>query len=206
VASPNLKPEQSQCLEAGLQTSFLNNKLQLSVTGFARKVTNVIVYTFSTGGYINQDEQRDFGAEFKAKYKVNKYLALDAFYTFTDGAVTTKSSSNTDTTFYNLIRVPKHTFAVSAQVSPTRDFSITIQVQYMGNRIDYYYDPNQNYASVQEPLSQYALLNLYLQYKLLNNHLTLFTDLRNMANSKFVEVYGYNTQGFNITGGIRFIY
>ena len=206
VASPNLKPEQSQCLEAGLQTNFLDKKLQLSVTGFARQVTNVIVYTFSTGGYINQDKQRDFGAEFSAKYTVNKYVAFDAFYTFTDGAVTTKSSTNTDTTFYNLIRIPKHTFAVSVQVYPTKNFSITLQTQYLGNRIDHYYDPNQNYAVVQESLSQYALLNLYLQYKFLNNHLTLFTDLRNLTNSKFVEVYGYNTQGFNITGGIRFLY
>jgi vitamin B12 transporter len=33
--------------------------------------------------------------------------------------------------------------------------------------------------------------------------LRLFADAKNITDTKFTEVYGYNTIGFTITGGVR---
>ena len=38
----------------------------------------------------------------------------------------------------------------------------------------------------------------------LKNRLKAFTDLRNVTNTKYTEIYGYATPVFNGYGGIRF--
>lgn len=38
------------------------------------------------------------------------------------------------------------------------------------------------------------------------NKLKVFTDLRNIAGSKYTEISGFNTLGFNGNGGIRFTF
>ncbi|MGE5106884.1 MAG: hypothetical protein ACM3H8_05035, partial [Sphingobacteriales bacterium] len=53
-------------------------------------------------------------------------------------------------------------------------------------------------------LKAYALLDIYAEYKLRHNKLKVFADAKNITNSKYTEVYGYNTTGFNINAGISF--
>jgi vitamin B12 transporter len=51
-------------------------------------------------------------------------------------------------------------------------------------------------------LGAYALWNAYAEYKLLNNRIRIFADLKNITNTKFQEIYGYGTLGTNITAGL----
>jgi vitamin B12 transporter len=54
-----------------------------------------------------------------------------------------------------------------------------------------------------ETLKAYTLLNAYAEYKLFGNRLRLFVDAKNITDTKYTEVYGYSTMGFNINGGFR---
>ena len=42
------------------------------------------------------------------------------------------------------------------------------------------------------------------QDKVLPKKMKLFVDAKNLLNKDYYEVYGYASQGFNITGGISF--
>jgi vitamin B12 transporter len=47
-------------------------------------------------------------------------------------------------------------------------------------------------------------LNFYIEYALLSNRLKIFADFRNILDKDYSDIYGYNTAGFNASGGIRF--
>ena len=200
-ANPNLKPEKSNTQEAGMQTSLLQKKLALTVTGFNRVINDVIVYI--NDKYENRDKQHDFGAELELNYAVTKKLNLKASYAYIDGKITQKLEGK-DTTFYNLIRRPKRAVNFFASYQATKHFFISASLQYAGKRTDTYFDPT-TYIPVQVDLKAYALLNMYAEYQFLNSRLNMFIDAKNITDKKnYYEVYGYNVQGINITGGIRF--
>jgi vitamin B12 transporter len=79
---------------------------------------------------------------------------------------------------------------------------ISLSAQSLGKRTDLYFDPL-TYAQSQVNLKAYTLVNAYAEYKLIGDKLRLFADAKNITDTKYTEVYGYNTPGFNINGGFR---
>jgi vitamin B12 transporter len=75
--------------------------------------------------------------------------------------------------------------------------------QSFGKRKDAYFD-NTLFTTVRTTLDAYVLWDLYLQYALLNKKLHVFADLRNLTDSHYTEVSGFNTLRFTAQGGIRF--
>ena len=73
----------------------------------------------------------------------------------------------------------------------------------VGKRKDAYFD-NTTFATVNTTLKSYLLWDIYAEYGLLQNKLKLFADCRNITNSQFTEISGFNTLGFNGNGGVRF--
>ena len=201
-ANPELKPEKSNTQEAGVQAVLANKKITATITGFNRTITDVIIYN-SNFTYENRDKQHDFGAELELSVTPVEALTIKASYAYVDGKIT-QALAGKDTSFYNLLRRPKHTVNLYAGYQVTKQLFISASTQLIGKRTDSYFDPNTFVAS-QVELSSYALLNMYAEYKLLKNHMNLFVDAKNLFNrTNFYEVYGYGVQGINITGGIRF--
>ena len=197
-ANPNLTPEKSTTQEAGLHAVIAERKLELIVTGFNRNIKNVIIYGFN--GYENRDKQHDYGAELEVRYSIKK-VTITANYAYVDGEITQKLPGK-DTTYYNLIRRPKHNLHLSASYRVTESFFISSSLQVTGKRQDNDYS---SFVPVQVNLKSYALLNLYAEYDLLKNRASLFLDAKNLTDQKdYYEVYGYSVQGFNLNGGIRF--
>jgi len=198
-ANPHLKPEKSNTQEAGLQATVAEKKLDLTVTGFNRSINDVIIYGFN--GYENRDKQHDYGAELEAGYSINKKINIKVNYAYVDGKITQKLTTK-DTTYYNLIRRPKHNVHLFAgyQVSKNLFFSSSLQVT--GKRVDYDFS---SFPSSEVDLKGYALWNFYAEYGFLKKKLNIFADIKNITNKKdYYEVYGYNVQGINVTGGLRF--
>ncbi|HEX2606154.1 MAG TPA: TonB-dependent receptor, partial [Flavisolibacter sp.] len=106
-SNPNLKPEKSRTLEGGVQLQALNKKLSFLATYFDRDIKNIITYAFPAG-YVNRDRQKDHGIETELSYAPTTQWNLKVSYTYIDGNITQKAGAK-DTTFYNLIRRPKHT-------------------------------------------------------------------------------------------------
>ena len=203
----DLKPETGLTLEGGIQYYSKNKSINVRATYFNRRVNNIInFYTdpFSYQSYyINQDKQNDHGVELESTLQLCKTSVLKLFYTYVDGKVSTKNAGK-DTTFFNLIRRPKSTFGLSLNFKIKPQFYISTGLNWVGKRTDISYDAFFN--RVELVLKNYLLWNVYAEYAMLKNKLKLFTGLRNITNTKYTEVYGFNTAGFNASAGLRFSY
>ncbi len=198
-SNPNLKPEKSATQEAGMQTSLLEKKLEFTITGFNRTINDVIIYGLN--GYENRDKQHDFGVEFEAGYAVNKQINIKLNYAYVDGKITQKLTGK-DTSYYNLIRRPKHNVHVFAGYQVNKNLFVSSSLQITGKRIDNNF---LTFPATQVDLKGYALWNMYAEYNFLKKKLNFFVDAKNLTNKKnYYEVYGYSVQGLNVTGGFRF--
>ena len=200
-SNENLKPEKSTSIEAGVQSAFAENKIELRIVAFDRKVKDAIVYGPSYTN-INLDKQHDKGFEIEPTFFINKQLTIRTSYAFVDGKVTTNAGAK-DTTYFNLIRRPKHSVSINIGYQATKDLFVSVNLKTFSKRTDLFFDPITYEASTVE-LKSYALLDIYAEYKFMNGKLKLFADAKNITNSKYTEVYGYNTLGFNINTGLSF--
>lgn len=200
-SNPDLKPEKSTNIEAGVQASFADNKIEFRVAGFDRKIKDAIVYgpSFSV---INRDKQHDKGFEVEPTFFINKDIAIRAAYSFVKGEITSNNGVK-DTIFNNLVRRPKHTINVNIGWQATKDLYVSTNIRNSGKRIDWFYDPGTFERSDVE-LKSYTVWDIYAEYKLLKGQLKIFADAKNITGSKYYEVYGYSTMGFNMNAGASF--
>jgi vitamin B12 transporter len=200
-SNENLKPEKSTSIEAGVQTTLAENKIELRVVAFDRKIKDAIVYGPSFIN-INQDRQHDKGFEIEPTFFINKNLTVRTSYAFVDGDVTTPNGAK-DTTYFNLIRRPKHSFSINIACQASKNLFVNANLKTFSKRTDLFFDPVTFEQSTVE-LKAYALLDVYAEYKLADGKVKVFADAKNITNSKYTEVYGFNTLGFNLNAGISF--
>ncbi|WP_276499925.1 TonB-dependent receptor plug domain-containing protein [Terrimonas pollutisoli] len=200
-SNPDLKPEKSKTYEGGVQVSLLDNKLDARVVYFSRNIKDVIAYgpAFS---YINLNKQKDHGIEIEPTLHINKDLHLKLYYAFTDGEVTTNIAGK-DTSYFNLLRRPKHSFGINVGYQVTPKLFVSTNLYNYSKRTDIYFDMI-TYDQVPVILKKYLLWSAYAEYAVVTNRLKLFVDFKNITNADYEEVYGYSTQGFNVMGGISF--
>jgi vitamin B12 transporter len=202
-ANPDLKPEKSTTWEGGVQASFFNNFIDVRAVYFNREVKDVIVYrTSPSAKLMNFNKQKDHGFELEPTININKDIQVKLYYTFLDGELHTNTGTGKDTAYNNLIRRPKHSFGGTIGYAVTKHLFVSTTVYNYTKRYDLAFDNNPPYGSVQVELGAYALWNAYAEYKLLNNRIRIFADLKNITNTKFQEIYGYGTLGTNITAGL----
>ena len=108
-----------------------------------------------------------------------------------------------DTTYFNLIRRPKHSVGVNAGVRVTEKLFVSSNLSWFDKRKDAYFDAT-TFQTVNVVLDSYILLDVYAEYAFCKNRLKIFADLRNVSDSKYSETAGFNTLGFNGYGGVRF--
>jgi vitamin B12 transporter len=200
-----LNPEAAITAEGGLQY-YLSNKFTARAVVFSRNVKDIIFFYINpstyASQYINQDKQKDHGFELEATYNPSERVRLKAFYSFVTGNITTKTGSK-DTTYNNLLRRPKNSFGLNIGINVSKQFFISSNLSVSGKRNDSYFD-SQTFQVVKTVLKSYALWDVYAEYSLYKNKLKLFTDFRNILNSKYTEITGFNTLRFNATGGAMF--
>ena len=202
-----LNPEAAVTLEGGVQYFSTNKKFTGRAVAFKRNIKDVIFFYFNTSTfasqYINQDKQNDKGIELEASYTIAKNTVVKVFYTYVTGEITTKLSPGKDTTYFNLLRRPKNSFGFNISSKITERLFVSSNLSLFGKREDAYFDA-QTFTTKYITLKQYALWDVYAQYGFYKNKLKLFADCRNILNSKYTEISGFNVTGFTVTGGVRF--
>lgn len=202
-----LKPEASLNTELGVQYFSENNSFNARAVYFKRTIKDVIFFYFNSttfqAQYINQDKQKDNGLELEAAYTGVKNLSLKGFFNFVDGNISTKTGAGKDTTFFNLLRRPKTSFGLNIGYQVTKQLYVSTNIAAFGKREDAYFD-NTTFTTKYVTLQNYALLNLYTQYSFNKNKVTVFVDVRNILDSGYIEVSGYNALGTTFFGGVRF--
>lgn len=197
-ANSELKPEKSRTYEGGVQASWFNNKLEARAVYFSRNSKSIIIY--GPAGYINLDKQKDHGIEIEPTIRPTNKLQLKLYYAFVDGKVTTQQAGK-DTSYFNLLRRPKHSFGLNAGYQVTPRLFVGTNLYNYAKRTDMNFN-SWPYSEV--VLKSYFLVNAYAEYAVVTNKVKLFVDCKNITNAGYQEVYGYSTQGFNVMGGISF--
>jgi len=203
-ANPDLQAQRSQTAEIGIQYGVPGSDFWAKTTFFTRKIEDLIVYTFPNG-YINQDQQNDQGLELEWNWSLNEQFKLAGQYTYVRGEITTPTgSAGRDTTYQNLIRRPPHSVGLTLQYQPSKAFLCSAQLQYLDQRDDLFFNPENFFAAETVVLDSYYLVNIYAEYRLFESGLVIFADVKNLTDQSFNEVYGFTGLGFNMLGGIRF--
>jgi vitamin B12 transporter len=201
-----LKPEASLNTELGVQYFSKNNQFNARVVYYNRTIKDVMFFYFNSttfqAQYINQDKQKDNGLELEVAYTGLKNLSLKGFFNFVDGNISTKTGAGEDTTFFNLLRRPKTSFGLNIGYQVTKQLYISSNIAAFGEREDAYFD-NTTFTTKYVTLQSYVLLNVYAQYGVLKNKVNLFLDVRNVLDSDYREVSGYNALGTTFFGGVR---
>ncbi|TVR19604.1 MAG: TonB-dependent receptor [Balneolaceae bacterium] len=201
-ANPDLDPQKSLYYNAGFELYLLDQSLKLTAQYFNREIDDLIV--FSAMGYLNRDRQNDYGVELTADWLINSRVTAGAWYNFLDGEITNFFEDGTEAVVSNLIRRPKHSVGMNLGVSVTDRLFIRADGEYNGERQDLFFNPANNFAQEDVTLDAYTLINLYAEYAMMNRSFTLFGDIKNLLNTDFTEVYGFNTTGFAVKAGVRF--
>lgn len=201
-ANPNLNPQTSRYLNFGVEAYLLQQSLKIDLMYYIREIDNLIVFTFPEG-FINRDRQNDNGFELSGNWLVSNFLRMGAYYNYVTGELTTVDASGREVQRDNLIRRPAHSVGVNAGVNISENILVRIDGEYNSDRTDLFFNPENNFASEEVTMDSYTLVNLYAEYKLLNNQLALFSEVRNLFDTDFTEIYGFNTAGISVNGGLR---
>lgn len=199
-ANPDLKPQKSFYTNAGVEAYLLQQSLKLSAQYFNREIDDLIIYSGS--GFINRDQQNDQGIELSADWMLTGDLTFGGWYNYLDGEITTRADG-AEVNESNLIRRPAHSFGFRAGFQALENLLVRLNGEYNGERTDLYFNPDNNFLPEDVTLDPYLLVNLYAEYSLYDRQISLFTDVKNLLNSDFTEVYGYNTVGTAVQAGVK---
>ena len=204
--NPDLQPQESTSYEIGVTYTSTNDEFSAGITGFQRKIEEVVIYNFAPGtptdGYQNRDELLDRGVEFVVRAQVVPYLKLDANLTYVKGELSTLDFAGTDETVDEFPRRPRFTGFVGATYQATPKLLVRATASHTGERPDLRFNPD--FSSTELDLDPFTLINLYAEYQLLEAQQTsVFAEVRNLTNTEFVEISGFTTQGINFRVGVR---
>ncbi len=196
-----LKPETTTSYEAGFDVQVVKDVLSLT-TDFFRRRTGSVIYFYTDPAtynsiYKNGSLQDDKG--FESTLKLNyKQMILTAYTAYAVGKQTDANGVETG----NLLRRPKNTYGATVAYQFNKMFSATVNYKYTGGRFDTEYLSIAPYSRI-DALSAYNLFDLHLQAEP-TKRLSVYLDLKNIFNAKYVDWVGYRTRGFNVFGGIKY--
>ena len=197
-----LDPETSREYRLGFESYLLNQTLKISGNLFNRKIDDLIVYTFDPG-YINRDREKTTGIDLSANWLATSSITLGAFYNYLSGETLTLNDSGSVLESDGLIRKPKHNAGFKLSFHFLENIFVQLDGEVVGDRTDLFFDPENNFMPEEIKLDSYVLINLFAEYSLFNEKVSVYGKVRNLLNSDFTEVYGFNTMGVHAQGGVR---
>ena len=210
IGNPNLKPEESESWEVGLDQPLLLSPLtlDLSLTYFSAEYQNLVAFTFGTSpNYLNVQQARSRGLEVGLRASLNDSLSVRGAYTYLETKVLQAGDSG-GTVFVNgesLLRRPEHTGSFSLNYARER-LNANLTFQLKGHSVDRDFHTNSSGQRVR--LSGYGRVDLALSYRLFENQwglrsLTVEGKARNLFDEDYEEVFGFSTAGATFLVGFR---
>lgn len=199
----DLQPEKAITYEGGIQYLNPQNIFNMRVAVFKRNVTDGIAFytdpvSFKSY-YVNQDKQKDWGFEIEPTVNISDKLQFILSFSYVDGKITTPNKGK-DTSYFNLIRRPKHIFSASINYQLTKQLFVSGQLRNFGKRTDLDFS---SFPSKTVSLSDYTLLDIYVEYKF-KRLIKVFASGRNLTNVTYSEALGFSTLDRNYNAGVLF--
>ncbi len=208
--NPNLKPERTRSVDAGVGVRVLRDLLSLDGTFFYNRYYDLIV---SRGGNLsltrfqtdNLSNSRAAGAEATARLRPARWIFIEASYT---GLKTEILSLNGApgvakapySVGQELIRRPAHSGSFVASVRRGR-VSGNLTGVFRGSVLDV--EPNYGATNGLFRNPGYSNLGINLNYYL-GQGVTAYGNLRNMLNDHYEEALGYPAPRLNFVAGLKF--
>ena len=202
--NPILRPERSSSLEAGLQFGSTGPGWQARAVLFTSKLKDGIDFSLVDYRYFNNNRANDSGLELESRYRKGKW-SLHANYTYLTGRVNTVkyvydpgSFSYTpagDTTYDYQFRRPAHSLNLSAGFQATERLQVNLHGRYASAR----FEPRFMQPPVE--VAPYVVMDLYAAYRF-SQKIRIYADVRNLLNSRYVDIPGFTTRPFNVMAGI----
>ena len=198
----NLQPEKSVSTEIGFQLFSKDKKTDIRALYFDRNIKDVFFFQSLQnppyGKYINFDKQHDYGWEVEAKTQIGR-ANIWGNLTLLQGAITTKVGTK-DTTYNNLYRRPKSIFNVGIGYQVLDNLYISSNIRNVGERTDRFFN-NDTYKTETVILEGYSTIDFYAEYKFTKT-IKAYVDAKNLTDTSYTDIYGYNTRRFNFMAGL----
>lgn len=208
---PLLRPERSIGFDAGIDQSFLKQRLRMSATYFYTRLQDVIAFDFSGlinpatdpwgrfEGYLNTKGGLARGAEFSARLAATRSLNITAAYTYINAIEREPIVGDVLRSFVS----PHNQVGVVAmqRIGPRFfiSFDLTAASSYVGEVFG-----DINTAAMLFPGIKKADLGASYRIPLAESRaLRLFANASNLLNQKYFES-GYATPGITGMGGLQF--
>jgi vitamin B12 transporter len=182
VGNANLRPEESESYEVGVEQELLKESLAADVTLFHTNFKQLIDFVFGTG-YVNLSRARVKGVESSIRFKKNN-ATCKLGYTW----LNTENKENGD----ELLKRARHKASLEFNWVFAK-LGLNFSLRYVGHRTDY----------KNKLLKPYTVADLALNYRL-NKNSTLFSRIENLFNEKYEETKNYQTGLFAVYGGLKF--
>jgi vitamin B12 transporter len=202
VPNPNLQPEESLGWDAGVEFAFWSRRAILDVTYFNMTLENKIARDPNRGPadptLINlSGESTREGVEVSTKLQVLPGLAIGLAYTYTDAR---------DSDGQREVRRPPHAGRIDLDYTFLQGRGLFhLSAQYNGRRDDLGFRVTGPFGAVTPEivgLDDYWLLSAAVSYKV-QPGVELFGRVENFLDTKYQEIYGFNTAGAAAYAGVR---
>lgn len=179
-----LVSEESLGVDGGIDQTFLDGRLAVSVTGFDNRFSNLINFDTLTSRYFNTARAASTGVETEARLVLVEDLAvLKSAYTYLNA----KDVS----TNLTLARRPEHLARVGLAITPDPRWLIEPRVTVVSER----FSGNNETGRV----APYARLDVYAEHKVKERwagvDLRVFARVDNVTDTAYQEVLNYGTTG-----------
>jgi vitamin B12 transporter len=194
VGNPALREERGTSWEAGLAWRPIR-QVELSATYFGSEIKDLIVYDFSTmpGTSRNIGRARIDGVEVGLEVTPIETLSLRLGWTVTN-------AFDDDTTL-RLLRRPSNTITAGFRWQPIEPVVVTGELRFTGAQNDIVYPGASGFGDRGVNPSG-TIANLTATWRVQEN-VTLFTEGRNLGNSRWEPVNGYVLPGRSVLAGVR---
>ena len=195
--NPNLKPEESDSFDAGVEQHLWDRRVRLAATYFRTDYENLIQSTLTDPANFcfqaqNVGKARSEGVELEASVTPMDGLVVGLAYTYTD--------AEDRTTGNPLPRVAKNALAVTATWEPLPGLTLSGELQVLSSQFE---------APGQPRNSGYTVVNAAAAYRLpikrwgFLSNITLHVRATNLFNEDYAEVAGFPALGTWVVGGVR---
>ncbi len=194
MGNPNLKPEQNNAFEAGLQQSFFSGKYSFDAVYFNNQFHDRIDTNATFTQYINIDKSMAHGAELTVQGRPTASLQVRGAYVYDSTQNLSGSTAGSP-----LLLRPKH--SGNALASYTRPkFGATLGGTFIGPRAD------SDFFVLPVPLTHiagYARLDAGGWYAI-KRYVTAYANVENLLNEHYEDALGYPALRANFRAGLRF--
>jgi vitamin B12 transporter len=186
----NLKPEEANSWDAGIEQHFWDRRVVVSATYFGRDTSNLIAFVDTDsppfGAYHNVAKASAEGVELQGQIRPIQALTLAANYTYTDAEDLTAHKQ--------LPRRSRNAANVSASFVWPVHLTTAITVRYAGS--------SYNDAANTQPLKAYTLVDLRASYPL-TQRFEVYGRIENLFDRRYETAFQYGSLGRGAFIGVR---